>query len=93
MRQGTRLNQLRFRRGTPKASDTALRAAHEAVGLVGASSSDMEPQFKGGLRFSVDLRGPGVGPVAYRAKPVTFSCSNVRAMMPSTMPDNTRATS
>jgi len=68
VRQGTRLNQLRFRRGTPKASDTALRAAHELVGLVGASSSDMEPQFKGGLRFSVDFKGSGAGPVAYRAK-------------------------
>ena len=38
------------------------------MGLVGASSSDMEPQFKGGLRFSVDFKGRGAGPVAYRAK-------------------------
>lgn len=66
VRHGTRLNQLRFRRGAPKASDLALRQQHEAVGLVGGS--DLPPQFKGGLRFSVDLRGRGAGPVAYRAK-------------------------
>jgi dCTP deaminase len=68
VRQGTRLNQLRFRRGAPKASDAALRQAHEAVGLVGTSGSELEPRFKGGLRFSVDLKGDGAGPLAYRAK-------------------------
>ncbi|MCG3134960.1 MAG: Deoxycytidine triphosphate deaminase [Planctomycetes bacterium] len=70
VRTGTRLNQLRFRRGAPKASDTALRAAHEAVGLVGAGhDDDTVARFKDGLRFSVDLRGKSDGsPVAYRAK-------------------------
>jgi dCTP deaminase len=71
VRPGTRLNQLRFRRGAPKASDSALRQAHEAIGLVG--TSDLPPQFKGGLRFSVDLKGRGVGPIAYRAKRHTRS--------------------
>ncbi len=69
VRTGTRLNQLRFRRGVPTASDQALREAHAAVGLVGTSVDDTAPRFAEGLRFSVDLRdrGPGV-PVAYRAR-------------------------
>lgn len=64
---GTRLNQLRFRRGDPTASDTQLRRAHEEHGIVSALADD--PQIKDGLRFSVDLRGAGPGAtVVYRAK-------------------------
>ena len=64
---GTRLNQLRLRQGETVASDTALRRAHLEDRLVGEGAED--PRFKGGLRFSVDLRGRGVpGPVAYRAR-------------------------
>jgi dCTP deaminase len=66
-RAGTRLNQLRFRRGDSTASDAALKKAHEAHGLVAVGAED--PRFHRGLRFSVDLVGRGAGEtVVYRAK-------------------------
>jgi dCTP deaminase len=67
VREGTRLNQLRFRRGDTTASDTALRKAHESHGLVASGADD--PRFHRGLRFSVDLVGKQAGEaVVYRAK-------------------------
>lgn len=69
VRPGTRLNQLRFRRGAQKASDAALRRAHEEMGLVGTGHDEAAPKFQDGLRFSVDLRGRADGsPVVYKAK-------------------------
>lgn len=71
-RTGARLNQLRFRRGRSdqEVSDSRLKKAHAQHQLVGRA--DVQPEFREGLRFSVDLRGdPPGGPVAYRAKPHT----------------------
>jgi dCTP deaminase len=67
---GVRLNQIRFRRGDPEISDKGLVQAHKDRGLVGTAAS--APEFRGGLRFSVDLAGKSPGaPVAYRARPHT----------------------
>ncbi len=67
VRTGTRLLQLRLRRGHPTASDSALRRLHEAVGLV-----DAEPgseNIKGGLAFTVDVQGDrDSGLVGWRAR-------------------------
>ena len=67
VRTGTRLMQLRLRRGAPTASDTALRRLHETVGLV--DSAPGEENIKGGLAFTVDVQGdPVTGIVGYRAR-------------------------
>jgi dCTP deaminase len=57
-RQGTRLNQLRFRRGTPPPSDTELRTLHEEETLV--YTNDEAPGdaiISKGLWLSVDVTG------------------------------------
>jgi len=67
VRTGTRLNQLRLRRGAPVASDSALRRLHEAVGLVDAEKGS--ENIKGGLAFTVDVAGdPATGLVGWRAR-------------------------
>lgn len=64
VRAGSRLNQLRLRRGSPKTSDTLLRRLHEEVGLVDAIG-DIDQ----GIAFTIDLKGDAVsGLVGYRAK-------------------------
>lgn len=66
VREGTRLNQLRFRHGDTTASDSTLAKEHLEQRLTGASD---DPEFAGGLRFSVDLRGRTPGDtVVYRAR-------------------------
>ncbi len=52
VRQGSRLNQLRIRHGSPSFSDTALRRLHEQAPLV-----DGEPNIDDGLALSIDLKG------------------------------------
>ncbi len=64
VRAGMRLNQIRFRRGQAVLDDAALRALHEAEGLVSG-----EPVIEGGLGFSVDLEPASGDLVGYRAKP------------------------
>jgi dCTP deaminase len=67
VRTGTRLMQLRIRRGNPTASDAALRRLHESVGLIDAEPG--EETIKGGLAFTVDVQGdPRTGLVGYRAR-------------------------
>jgi dCTP deaminase len=67
VRRGTRLMQLRLRRGAPTASDAALRRLHETVGLVDAAPG--EENIKGGLAFTVDVQGDlASGIVGYRAR-------------------------
>lgn len=64
--RGTRLNQLRLRRGVSSFSDADIRRLHEEVGLI-----DREPRegdFSNGLALTVDLTGGRSGPVGYRAK-------------------------
>jgi dCTP deaminase len=67
VRAGTRLMQLRIRRGAPTANDAALRRLHEAVSLVDAAPG--QENIKGGLAFTVDVQGdPATGIVGYRAR-------------------------
>ena len=66
VRTGTRLVQLRLRRGAPTASDTALRRLHETVGLVDAEKG--AENIKGGLAFTVDVAGDANGLVGWRAR-------------------------
>jgi dCTP deaminase len=64
--QGSRLSQLRLRRGSPAVSDTAMRRLHRAVPLV-----DAEPGMEDidqGVGVTVDLRGDETGLVGYRAR-------------------------
>jgi dCTP deaminase len=55
VRQGSRLNQLRLRHGSPQFTDTQLKRLHEKVGLV-----DGPAHIDGGLALSVDLSGDAV---------------------------------
>jgi dCTP deaminase len=70
VREGARLNQLRFMRGAPPASDSALDDLHSQEVLV--YSADGTPQqalIEGGLWLSVDLAGSDENPIiGYRAK-------------------------
>ena len=64
VRAGSRLSQLRFRRGSPSYSDAETKRLHEETGLVnGAANIDQ------GLGVSIDLRGGAqTGLVGYRGK-------------------------
>lgn len=64
VRSGSRLSQLRFRRGAAAHNDAELKRLHETVGLVdGAANID------GGLGLSIDLMGNAkTGLVGWRAK-------------------------
>ncbi len=64
VRQGQRLNQIRFRTGQAQLSDADLAALHARVPLV-----DGDPVISEGLGFSVDLRPRAGTLVGYRAKP------------------------
>ncbi len=65
VRTGSRLAQLRLRRGAPTASDAALRRLHERSPLIAGSEANIES----GLALSVDLAGdPKTKIVGYRAK-------------------------
>ena len=68
VREGDSLNQLRIRRGSPLATDTALRKLHEEVGLVHTDTG--EENISRGIAVTVDLLGStGTGGViGYRAK-------------------------
>ena len=64
VREGSRLNQLRIRHGSPQFSDTQLRRLHAEAPLV-----DGEPDIDNGLGFSIDLKGSGGnGRIGWRAK-------------------------
>jgi dCTP deaminase len=72
VRTGSRLVQLRIRRGSPLFRDTALRRLHAEIGLVevpedGAAAG---PQaIRNGLVFTVDVLGnPDTGLVGYKAR-------------------------
>jgi len=65
--EGTRLNQLRLRRGASAYSDAAIRRLHEEVGLIDRAPG--EEDVANGLGLSVDLGGARDGGlVGYRAK-------------------------
>lgn len=67
VRQGSRLNQIRFRRGAPTANDEALWRLHEQVPLIDRPIDRKE--IARGLPLSVDLLGEGNGSiVGFKAK-------------------------
>ena len=71
VRTGSRLVQLRIRRGSPGFSDTALRRLHEEVGLVETpAGSPPGPQtIRNGLAFTVDVAGDtATGIVGFKAR-------------------------
>jgi dCTP deaminase len=71
VRTGSRLVQLRIRRGSPGFSDTALRRLHEEVGLVETpAGSPPGPQtIRSGLAFTVDVGGDkATGIVGFKAR-------------------------
>ena len=67
-RRGSRLNQLRLRRGSPVTSDAALRAVHEEIGLVGDEPGRKKVK-RGTLDLTIDLAGEREsGLVGFKAK-------------------------
>ena len=67
VREGQRLNQIRFRDGRAELTDDDLRALHGEIGLVSGGEAVIDD----GLGFSVDLRPASGSLVGYRAKPHT----------------------
>lgn len=65
VREGSRLSQIRFRRGNAALDEAALHALHERETLV---ASDMPDISGGGIALSIDLKGGEGGLVGYRAK-------------------------
>jgi len=63
VRKGSRLNQLRVRRGSPQFTDTQLRRLHAESPLV-TGEADIE----GGLALSIDLMGGRGERIGWRAK-------------------------
>ena len=55
VREGSRLNQLRVRRGNPNSSDASLRRLHQQWGLV--NRADHETNIENGIALSVKLCG------------------------------------
>ena len=70
VREGTRLNQLRIRKGNPPLHDGTLQALHGRDPIVySEDASPAEPLISDGLNLSVDLHGLGGSDVVgYRAK-------------------------
>ncbi len=65
VRTGSRLSQIRFRRGVSIISDEELEAVHEAHTLMSGGNE----RIGGGVQLSIDLEGSGQGSlVGYRAK-------------------------
>ena len=65
VRPGSRLSQIRFRRGNALLDEDELAALHEAAVLVAAE----EPSITGGgIALSIDLSGDDSGLVGYRGK-------------------------
>ncbi len=69
VQEGTRLNQLRIRRGNPLPSDKMLLDLNEQEPLVYSQDElPVEPVISGGLKLSVDLQGIGSDIIGYKAK-------------------------
>src|ERR1700745_1885515 len=67
VRTGSRLVQLRIRRGSPGFSDTALRRLHEEVGLLDGAAGP--GAIRNGLPFTVDVDGDkSTGIAGYKAR-------------------------
>jgi dCTP deaminase len=71
VRKGTRLSQLRIRRGNPPTSDAFMRKLQEQHGLVRAAGEDetREPEISRGVPVRVDLEGrQSGGVIGYKAR-------------------------
>ncbi len=69
LRKGTRLSQLRLRRGSPPSFETAMRRLHERTPLVAGSGVEEADITSTGVAFTVDLQGdPDTGIIGYKAK-------------------------
>lgn len=69
VRAGTRLNQLRFRRGSPVIAASELQRLHDSGQLVFDEANEQNFTERKMLRLSVDLHGGGKGGlIGYRAK-------------------------
>jgi dCTP deaminase len=71
VRTGSRLVQLRIRRGSPAFSDTALRKLHEEVRLLEAPAGTLREReaIRNGLAFTVDVAGDEpTGIVGFKAR-------------------------
>lgn len=67
VRDGSSVNQIRFRRGSPNSSDASLRRLHQQWRLV--DRPDTEVNIENGIALSVDLRGfSDGGVVGYKAR-------------------------
>ena len=67
VQEGSTLNQVRFRRGTPAAADATMRRLQETEGLVNKNDGPID--IKNGVAISVDLSGNTEGGlVGYKAK-------------------------
>jgi dCTP deaminase len=67
VRKGTRLNQIRIRRGNPPTTDEAMKRLQQQLQVVG-SDIDVD-EIRSGLPVSVDVRGEAFGGlIGYRAK-------------------------
>ena len=64
VRKGSRLSQIRFRRGAPGDSDVELFELHRRERLVSSEKADIAQ----GIALSVDLTGDAAGLIGYRAK-------------------------
>src|ERR1700730_1692131 len=69
VREGTRLNQLRVRRGKPLSSDQMLFDLQKQEPIVYSQNElPVEPLISRGLKLQVDLHGVGSDIVGYKAK-------------------------
>ena len=67
VRKGSRLNQIRIRRGNPPATDEAMKRLQQEFQLVGSTISDDE--IRNGLPVTVDVRGEqSKGIIGFKAK-------------------------
>lgn len=65
VRTGTRLSQIRFRRGTALLNEVELAALHSSESLVASESPNVSGN---GIALTVDLGGDGEGLIGYRGK-------------------------
>jgi dCTP deaminase len=69
VRQGSRVNQMRVKRGSPRSSDADIRRLDETYGLLDISLRPNE--VKNGIPLTVDVIGADRGIIGYRAKKST----------------------
>ncbi|GHC80231.1 2'-deoxycytidine 5'-triphosphate deaminase [Limoniibacter endophyticus] len=65
VRKGSRLSQIRFRKGHALLTETEVSTLHEAETLVAAEAPNVSG---GGIALSIDLTGTDEGLIGYRAK-------------------------